>query len=870
MSHRRIATLWSLWGCCVVLALALSAANVSPDEGPARVPGRLIVKYKGNVTECAGCLINERKSFRTATTDRSDSLDTLHAKYHVKSAKALFRSESDEARLPHKTLTAMRQMEEQRRAKAAKRFGARAKRAAALAVQPDLANVYILTVPENTDLDAAAAALAADPHVEYAQADVMFSAAVAPNDPYYGSAGAWGQSSDDLWGLNAIHAEGGWLLSKGGGVLVAVVDSGVDYTHEDLAGRVWINTAEVPANGLDDDANGFVDDVRGWDFTACARFSTSGACVTAKPQDNDPVDGFGHGTHVAGTIAAAGDNGLGVIGIAPEALLMPVQALNNGGSGSSSWVASAIRYAADNGADVINISLACSVACPSVPVVEDAVRYATGLGTVIILAAGNTNADVALRSPQNMPETIVVSAIGPDGQKLSFSNFGAKIDVAAPGGGPEALPGVYMPTYSILSLRAVGALIDPGLIVGGQYVRGAGTSMAAPHVSGVAALILSRRPEFTVEDVRQALHLSADDVGAAGVDPQTGHGRVNAARAVALPSVNAPPVFGAIGVLTAAEGFPFALTLPGSDADGDPLTFSASGMPAGSTLSGAHCAWTPGYDQAGEHQITFTVSDGVAVADAVVLITVLNTNRAPVLTPIDPQTIDVGQTLSLALSAEDPDGDLLTFAVDPLPAGAALTGGAFDWTPTKDQAGDHVLQLSVTDGALTDTHPVTITVVAEQAPPPANQPPTLTLLDPDITNDGKVDVADLRLAVRFFGRPSPYDVTGDGRINSGDLALIAGAQGFNWPPTNVTQGRKVVVFMVGEDPDHQPLTLSANGLPAGAMFRQPYPNKPNLWQFIFRPAHAQRGNYQVTFTATDGTDTASASLPIRVMKSHHH
>jgi len=195
----------------------------------------------------------------------------------------------------------------------------------------------------------------------------------APNDTYYSSSGAWGQSFRDLWGLQSIGAETAWDTTQGDGVLVAVVDSGLDYNHEDIAGNVWSNDGEVGldgngndkrSNGIDDDGNGLIDDWHGWDFVT----------IDGNPGDNDPMDNHGHGTHVSGTIAAMGNNGLGVIGVAPHAKIMAVKGLDANGSGSIEDLSNAIIYAADKGASVINLSWGGSGPTPQTLI--DAISYA--------------------------------------------------------------------------------------------------------------------------------------------------------------------------------------------------------------------------------------------------------------------------------------------------------------------------------------------------------------------------------------------------------------------------------------------------------------------------------------------------------------
>ena len=333
------------------------------------------------------------------------------------------------------------------------------------------------------------AALRARPEVEYAEPNVTLQALWVPNDPYFGSSGAWGQAFGDLWGLQKIVASLAWDRSKGAGVVVAVLDTGVDArtpTWPPTCGRAPARRASTGSgsdkrtNGVDDDGNGFVDDWRGWDFT----WPGGGY--------NAPIDYHGHGTHVAGTIAAVGNNAVGVVGVAPLARIMPVKVLDSGGSGTLEEISTGILYAANNGARVINASLGGLGETPQTLV--DAIAYAHDVkGVVFVAAAGNSNQDVGPAwtgfFPANIRDAIAVAAFDHVDQKASFSNFGAKIDVAAPGGGDTDASGtIYEAHRSILSLKAAYAgssMTGSGqLVVDGQYLRQAGTSMAAPARGG--------------------------------------------------------------------------------------------------------------------------------------------------------------------------------------------------------------------------------------------------------------------------------------------------------------------------------------------------------------------------------------------------
>ncbi len=482
------------------------------------IPGQVIVKYKSEglqaLTQCAERWLDEGKSFTSATADGSASLDVLHKKLAVRGAKAL---------MPGRRGLSTADAKQRLSARAA--FAAKAKHrlvAPNARGYADLANLYVLEIPKSMDVAEAARKLAADPHVEYAQPNYAVSASLVPNDPYFSSTGSWGQAEDDLWGIKKIAASTAWDTQQGDGAVVAVVDSGLDTAHPDIAANVWRNSDEIANNGIDDDANGFVDDVNGWNFVE------NSATI---------IDDVGHGTHVAGTIAAIGNNGLGVIGVAPRAKIQPLRGLGIQG-GDTASLAQALAYAVQNGADVINNSWGCSFACPSNPIIENAVDVAHDAGVTVVFAAGNSGSDITQYSPNHRPNVIAVSASDPADARVFFSNFGF-VDVAAPGGGGFTPPEVSQPFRNILSLRASGchpSMCPPDLLVGDAYVRQAGTSMAAPHVSGVAALIVGAHPTWSPEQVRQALRRSSQDAAAVGFDTDTGYGRVNASRAVTEPT----------------------------------------------------------------------------------------------------------------------------------------------------------------------------------------------------------------------------------------------------------------------------------------------------------------------------------------------
>jgi thermitase len=337
--------------------------------------------------------------------------------------------------------------------------------------------------------------------VLYAEPNAIRRASLVPDDQHYSL----------LWGLEntgqGIRGTAGsadadtdagdaWDAGIGGGVSVAVIDSGVDAAHPDLAANAWRNPGESgdgrETNGVDDDLNGKVDDWRGWDFVA---------------GDSNPADEHGHGTHVAGTIGALRGNGIGVAGVADGSRLMALRVLNAQGTGSVAGVILAYSYAARAGAKVVNLSLGSSSASQAE---SDAI--AANPGTLFVAAAGNGGSDglgddndLAPEYPcaYPLPNVVCVAASDNRDRPATFSNYGdVSVDLAAPG-------------VDILST-----------LRGGGYGWASGTSMATPHVSGAAALLWAASPGASAAQIKSALMAGVDPVQAFAGRTVTG-GRLN-------------------------------------------------------------------------------------------------------------------------------------------------------------------------------------------------------------------------------------------------------------------------------------------------------------------------------------------------------
>lgn len=329
----------------------------------------------------------------------------------------------------------------------------------------------VITLPAGMTAEEGMAKYSKQEGVVAAMPNRIYGVTMEPNDPYY----------EKGWAEDKVKAPTAWdqgILASN--VTVAILDTGIDYRHPDLQGRVLV----------------------GWNFA---------------DNNNDVMDRFGHGTHVAGIIGASGNNGIGVAGIAWTAKLLAIKVLSDSGQGSTAAVLNGIKYAADNGAKIINMSLG-SPDTTIDPALSTAIAYARAKGCLVICAAGNNHGQVG--SPANDPGAIAVSSTSKFllwEYMSSFSNRGNKIEVAAPGAG----------IWSTVPL-------DPNRTGSTMYGKLSGTSMAAPMVSGEAALIWGKHPDWTADQVRYVIDTAVDHKGSSGRNSHYGFGRINLAKALAM------------------------------------------------------------------------------------------------------------------------------------------------------------------------------------------------------------------------------------------------------------------------------------------------------------------------------------------------
>lgn len=332
--------------------------------------------------------------------------------------------------------------------------------------------------------------------------------------------------ADSLSHFSVLHLPEAWQITRGTpDVRIAQIDTGIWFGHPDLAGQVWINPGEdlngngqydpADVNGQDDDANGYVDDLRGFDFVDRAYTVEQGDYRGPDPdasEDNLEQGGRGHGTTVAGVLVAAADNGMGIAGVAPGAQLLPLRAFGADGLGEDDDVAAAIVYAADAGVEVLNLSFGDVYESQ---LMHEAIRYAVSQGVTVVASAGNLGGD-APHYPSDFPEVISVAWLTEDGRSLNGrGTHGLGIDVGAPG------------SFIYTTLLPPETALGQGGAVTDLYGRRSGSSLAAPMVAATVALLRSQDGDATPASLYRTLTATAEDIEVSGWDYRTGAGLVN-------------------------------------------------------------------------------------------------------------------------------------------------------------------------------------------------------------------------------------------------------------------------------------------------------------------------------------------------------
>lgn len=324
--------------------------------------------------------------------------------------------------------------------------------------EQDLFKIRTVELDTSNELSEVKKLLEESPEIDFVAIDELNELYFTPNDPKF----------PELYGLKKIKAPKAWKKAKGEEIVIAVLDTGVNYNHPDIRKNMWRGPRGVFGHDFSDN-------------------------------DSNPMDYHGHGSHVAGTISAVLNNSKGIVGVAPESKIMALKIFPNA---YDSVISKALIYAVNNGAKIINNSWGPRTRRPSAPILERAIRYAHSKNVICVFAAGNNNDNVKHYSPANMKETITVGASTKKDSRADFSNYGRQVDVAAPG-------------VDILSLRHNNS----------GYIKLSGTSMAAPHVSGAIALLLEHKPRIRRTQVKSILRSRVDKIC---TDRPIGTGRINA------------------------------------------------------------------------------------------------------------------------------------------------------------------------------------------------------------------------------------------------------------------------------------------------------------------------------------------------------
>ena len=446
--------------------------------------------------------------------------------------------------------------------------------------------IYKAEFDPGTNLVQMLRTLNADPRVEYAEPNYIVSINLTPNDPRFA----------DLWGMHNTGQTGGtvdedidapeaWDSANETDVVVGIIDTGVDYLHEDLADNMWVNPGEIPGNNIDDDGNGFIDDVHGWDFYG---------------EDNDPMDDHGHGTHTAGTVGAVGDNGVGVVGVNWNAKIAALKFLNSVGSGNTTDAIEAIQYATMMGMEITNNSWGGGGYSQAL---ADAIAAADTAGHLFVAAAGNSssNNDSSPHYPSSYtnPNVVAVAATDHNANLASFSSYGlTSVDLGAPG-------------VSILSTVPTGAcsLCDP---TGYAYLNG--TSMATPHVAGAAALLMTAKPAFSHSQIKTLLMNSTDPLSSLA-GKTVSAGRLNLLNSLEVDTVPPAQVTDLASVTASASTVTLSFTAVGDDGNSGQasqydLRYSLSPITAGNFSSATEVQGEPTPSASGTAEIV--VADGLS------------------------------------------------------------------------------------------------------------------------------------------------------------------------------------------------------------------------------------------------------------------
>lgn len=621
-------------------------------------------------------------------------------------------------------------------------------------------NLYIVKLKHKKNLAKVIKKLNNNHKVKYAEPDYILTTEAIPNDTNFSFLWAMNNTGQSSGTVDAdIDATEAWDISYDcSAVAVGVIDTGIDYNHADLVANMWQNPGEIAGDGVDNDKNGYVDDIYGYDFAN---------------NDNNPMDDNSHGTHVAGTIGGIGNNAVGVAGVCWNVKLVALKFMTASGSGYSSNAIKAINYAHQMGIKITNNSWGGTIYSQSL---YDAIKSVQD-EQIFIAAAGNSSVDIDSTpfypSAYNLPNIISVTATNRTDAQVF--NYGAvSVDIGAPGSS----------IYSTIP---------------GGYGTKSGTSMATPHVAGAAALIWSYQPALSNLQIKETLMNSGDSIVSLAGKTVSGK-RLNINNALlSLTHVNQPPIAEA-----GAEQNIYlndAVTLDGSastDADGTIASYSWN-MLDDNILSGQSVSYT--YMAAGDYNVILTIADNEgATATDTVLVHVLN--HAPTVEIGGPYTVNQYSETTFIAQVSDPRGDALSYTWN-FGDGLQQTSATNSISHTYNVAGIYQLDVDVTDGTYTviDSAQVNVDYVNRQpvanigGPYSGDEDEAITLdaslsSDPDndaLTyhwnfGDGISDIASVPTASHVYTTNGSFVLTlivNDGNLNSESVST---AVTVNAPP----------------------------------------------------------------------------------------